>query len=73
MSMICNRSMVPEQDDGRYEAERYALCEIQSAEVGLCDVSDEAWKKDIGELSLDLSGSSGTCYNRVAVVLPLSC
>ena len=24
----------------------------------MCDVSDEAWKKDIGDLSLDLSSSS---------------
>mmetsp|Transcript_43178 Transcript_43178/g.104157 ORF Transcript_43178/g.104157 Transcript_43178/m.104157 type:complete len:588 (+) Transcript_43178:373-2136(+) len=29
---------------------------IDSEEVGLCDVSDEAWKKDIAEVSLDLSG-----------------
>ena len=30
---------------------------LESDELGICDVSDDAWKKDIGEISLDLSGS----------------
>eukprot|EP00960_Hanusia_phi_P048163 758791-Hanusia_phi.AAC.1 len=30
---------------------------LESDDLGICDVSDDAWKKDIGEISLDLSGS----------------
>ena len=43
-----------------YETERLTLAELGAEEVGICDVSDEAWKKDIrdiGDLSLDFSGA----------------
>jgi hypothetical protein len=36
------------------------LAELGAEEVGICDVSDETWKKDIrdiGDLSLDFSGA----------------
>ncbi len=39
----------------------YSLADFNTDDVGICDVSDEAWKKDIGELSLDLSGSRCVC------------
>ena len=39
----------------------YSLADFHTDDVGICDVSDEAWKKDIGELSLDLSGSRCVC------------
>ena len=46
----------------------YSLADFNTDDVGICDVSDEAWKKDIGELSLDLSGSRCVC-----VCVSMSC
>ncbi|KAJ1476367.1 hypothetical protein T484DRAFT_1965968 [Baffinella frigidus] len=36
---------------------------LESDDVGCCDVSDEAWKKDIGDISIDLSDKSPIASN----------
>jgi hypothetical protein len=45
---------------------------LESDDVGICDVSDEAWKKDIGELSLDLSDKSpisNPCDDSISLIV----